>query len=60
VAPQEFTLLLVNWRNGDKSPLDEMTPMLYDELRRVECRLLAAESPDLKGCGRGACCQPFR
>ena len=45
-APQEFTQLLVNWRNGDKSALDEMTPILYEELRRVARRLLSAERPD--------------
>jgi len=46
LAPQEFTQLLVNWRNGDKSALDEMTPVLYEELRRVARRLLSAERPD--------------
>ena len=46
LAPQEFTQLLVNWRNGDKSALDEMTPILYEELRRVARRLLSAERPD--------------
>ena len=45
-APQDLTQLLMNWRNGDKSALDEMTPVLYDELRRVARRLLAAERPD--------------
>ena len=44
--PQDLTQLLMNWRNGDKSALDEMTPVLYDELRRVARRLLAAERPD--------------
>ena len=46
LAPQEFTQLLVNGRKGDKSALDAMTPVLYDELRRVARRLLAAERPD--------------
>ena len=46
LAPQEFTQLLVNWRNGDKSALDEMTPVLYEELRRIARRLLSAERPD--------------
>ena len=44
--PQDLTQLLVNWRNGDRSALDEMTPVLYDELRRVARRLLAGERPD--------------
>ncbi len=46
LAPQDFTQLLVNWRNGDKSALDEMTPVLYEELRRVARRLLSAERTD--------------
>jgi RNA polymerase sigma factor (TIGR02999 family) len=36
----------MDWRNGDKSALDEMTPVLYDELRKVARRLLSAERPD--------------
>jgi RNA polymerase sigma-70 factor, ECF subfamily len=46
VAPEEFTQLLVSGRKGDKSALDAMTPVLYDELRRLARRLLAAERPD--------------
>ena len=45
-APQEFTQLLVSWRNGDKSALDAMTPVLYTELRKLARHLLAAERPD--------------
>jgi RNA polymerase sigma factor (TIGR02999 family) len=44
--PQDLTRLLLDWSNGDKSALDEMTPVLYDELRRVARRLLSAERPD--------------
>ena len=46
LAPQEFTQLLVNARRGDKFALDAMTPVVYDELRRVARRLLAGERPD--------------
>jgi RNA polymerase sigma-70 factor (ECF subfamily) len=44
--PQDLTRLLLDCSNGDKSALDEMTPVLYDELRRVARRLLSAERPD--------------
>jgi RNA polymerase sigma factor (TIGR02999 family) len=44
--PQDLTQLLMNWRNGDKSALDEMTPVLYDELRSIARRLLSAERRD--------------
>lgn len=46
LAPQDLTQLLENWRQGDKSALDAMTPVVYDELRRVARRLLSAERPD--------------
>jgi len=46
VLPQEFTQLLNDWRNGDKNALDQMTPVLYDELRRIARHFLAAERPD--------------
>jgi RNA polymerase sigma factor (TIGR02999 family) len=44
--PQKFTQLLVNWRKGDKASLDALTAVLYNELRRLARRLLAAERPD--------------
>jgi hypothetical protein len=31
---------------GDKAALDEMTPVLYEELRRLARRFLSAERPD--------------
>src|SRR5579863_7182205 len=46
IAPSDFTQLLVNWRNGDKAALDQMTPMLYEELRRLARHFLAAERSD--------------
>ena len=46
IAPIEFTQLLVNWRNGDKSALDQMTPVVYEELRRLARFFLAAERSD--------------
>ena len=46
LAPQNLTQLLVKWRNGDKSALDEMTPVLYEELRRLARHFLARERSD--------------
>ena len=46
LAPQDLTQLLVRWRNGDRSALDEMTPVLYEELRRLARHFLAAERSD--------------
>jgi RNA polymerase sigma factor (TIGR02999 family) len=46
LAPQDLTQLLVRWRNGDRSALDEMTPVLYEELRRLARHFLAGERSD--------------
>jgi RNA polymerase sigma factor (TIGR02999 family) len=46
IAPRDFTRLLVDWRNGDKTALDQMTPVLYEELRRLARYFLASERPD--------------
>ena len=44
-AHRDVTQLLQRWRNGDKAALDEMTPLVYEELRRLARSLLAAERP---------------
>lgn len=40
------TELLVRWRAGDRQALDELTPLVYDELRRIATRHLRRERPD--------------
>jgi RNA polymerase sigma factor (TIGR02999 family) len=45
-AAPDITQFLVSWGQGDKSALDRMTPLLYDELRRLARHFLAAERPD--------------
>jgi len=35
VEQHEVTQLLVNWSKGDRSALDQLTPILYEELRRL-------------------------
>jgi RNA polymerase sigma factor (TIGR02999 family) len=37
--------LLLDWNNGDRRALDEMLPLVYDELRRVAARYLQRERP---------------
>lgn len=41
----EVTRLLVAWREGNQNALDELLPMVYDELRRIARRYLSRESP---------------
>ncbi|MDQ4122886.1 MAG: sigma-70 family RNA polymerase sigma factor [Acidobacteriota bacterium] len=40
------TRLLKNAQIGDKSALDELLPLVYDELKRVAARQLSLERPD--------------
>jgi RNA polymerase sigma factor (TIGR02999 family) len=39
------TVLLRRWRSGDHQALDELMPLVYDELRRLAARCLYAERP---------------
>jgi RNA polymerase sigma factor (TIGR02999 family) len=43
---QDVTQLLVNWSNGDKEALEDLTPLVYAELRRLANRYLRRERPD--------------
>jgi RNA polymerase sigma factor (TIGR02999 family) len=43
---QEVTRLLVDWSNGDKSALDKLTPLVYQELRRLAHRHMNGERSD--------------
>jgi len=42
-SPQEFSLLLQAWSQGNKSALDRLIPMVYDELHRLAHHYLAME-----------------
>ncbi|MCI0389601.1 MAG: sigma-70 family RNA polymerase sigma factor [Acidobacteria bacterium] len=42
-SPQEVTQLLVAWGNGDKSALEQLMPLVYEELRRLAQRHLRRE-----------------
>ena len=39
------TQLLVNWNNGDQAALDQLLPLVNDELRRLARNYLRRESP---------------
>ncbi len=38
-----MTELLLEWRRGDRAALDRLTPLVYDELRRLAHRYMRAE-----------------
>jgi RNA polymerase sigma factor (TIGR02999 family) len=41
----EITRLLADWSNGDREALEKLTPLVYDELRRLAGRHLRHERP---------------
>lgn len=44
-TPDEITQLLLAWNHGDQRARDELTPLIYDELRRLARGLLRRERP---------------
>jgi RNA polymerase sigma-70 factor (ECF subfamily) len=43
---KNLTRLLLDWKNGNKAALDELTPVVYQELRRLANSYLRKERPD--------------
>src|SRR5437588_4301302 len=35
IAPNQVTMLLRNWSEGDETALEQLTPLVYDELHRL-------------------------
>jgi RNA polymerase sigma factor (TIGR02999 family) len=42
----EVTRLLHDWRDGDRAALEKLTPLVYDELRRLAAHYLRGERTD--------------
>lgn len=42
-STQEITQLLIAWGQGDRAALERLTPLVYDELRRLAHRYMARE-----------------
>jgi RNA polymerase sigma factor (TIGR02999 family) len=45
-SAKDVTQLLVDWGKGDQAALDELLPLVYDELRRLAGRYMRRESQD--------------
>jgi RNA polymerase sigma factor (TIGR02999 family) len=43
--PEEVTRLLRDWRNGNRDALDQLMPLVYDELRRLARRHMRHQAP---------------
>jgi RNA polymerase sigma-70 factor, ECF subfamily len=46
VSPHRVTQLLAEWSNGDSAALTELTPLVYEELRRIARRHMGGQRPD--------------
>src|SRR5437879_8671265 len=46
VSQQRVTDLLVQWGQGDDAALTELTPLVYEELRRLAHRHMGGQRPD--------------
>ncbi len=46
VSPQHVTQLLADWSHGDDAALAELTPLVYEELRRVAHHLMEGQRPE--------------
>jgi RNA polymerase sigma factor (TIGR02999 family) len=44
-SPHELTGLLRDWSEGDREALDKLTPLVYDELRRLAHHYISQERP---------------
>ena len=44
-SQHEITRLLADWSNGDQRALEKLTPLVYEELRRLAKRYLRQERP---------------
>lgn len=45
-APRDITALLADWQGGDAGAVDQLLPIVYDELRRIAHRQLRQERSD--------------
>lgn len=43
LSAENLTSLLIEWQEGDKTALDRLTPLVYDELRRIAHRYVRRE-----------------
>src|SRR5205823_13770250 len=46
VSPHRVTQLLMDWSNGDSAALVELTPLVYEELRRIAHRHMGGQRPN--------------
>ena len=52
VSPQRVTELLIRWSHGDDAALAELTPLVYEELRRLAHRYMNGQNAPSTHCKR--------
>ena len=45
-TPQDVTELLLDWSNGNQAALDQLMPLVYEELHRLAHQYMARERPE--------------
>jgi len=46
VSPEKVTQLLTDWRQGNGDALNELTPLVYEDLRRLAHYYMSGQRPD--------------
>lgn len=46
ISPHRVTQLLAHWSEGDEAALGELTPLVYEELRRLAHHFMSGQRPD--------------
>ena len=46
-SPKEITRMLVAWSDGDEVALEELTPLVYEELHQVPVELIQVRQPEV-------------
>jgi len=46
VSPEKVTQLLADWRQGNGDALNELTPLVYEDLRRLAHYYMSGQRPD--------------
>ena len=46
IPPEQVTQLLTEWRHGNAAALDQLTPLVYEDLRHLAHRYMSGQRPD--------------
>ena len=46
ISPHRVTELLAHWSEGDEAALGELTPLVYEDLRRLAHHYMSGQRPD--------------